>query len=177
MAERVVKVNRAPVLTLWAAVVAARLGYAWEEALTLGKAIAGLSAQAKGRRLGIYEERKEERPKAERRAESRVEILGPPVPVKQTDRGLRAVIGGRTVDPASVTRYLHGRFGDDLEAVEEAMKALAASYPPEELRKVAYRLYEGFRPQVAAGTRGWGQPGELDLDRIRSLARGARKAA
>jgi hypothetical protein len=177
MAGRVVKVNRAPVLTLWAAVVAARLGYAWEEALTLGKAIAGLSAQAKGRRLGIYEEREEERPKAERRAASRVAILGPPVPVRQTDRGVRAVIGGRTVDPASVTRYLHGRFGDDLEAVEEAMKALAASYPLEELKKVAYRLYEEFRPQVAAGTRGWGQPGELDLDHIRSLARGARKAA
>jgi hypothetical protein len=177
MPGRVVKVNRAPVLTLWAAVVAARLGYGWEEALTLGKAIAGLSAQAKGRRLGIYEEREERGRKAERGGEARVEILGPPVPVKQTDRGVRAVIGGRAVDPATVTRYLHGRFGDDLGAVEEAMKELAASYPPAELKKIAYRLYEGFRPQVAAGTRGWGQPGELDLDQIRSLARGTKRAA
>ena len=44
----VVKINRAPVLTLWAAVVAERLGYEWEEALTLGRAVAGLNAYKKG---------------------------------------------------------------------------------------------------------------------------------
>jgi hypothetical protein len=46
MAVRKVKVNRAPVLTLWAAVVAERLGYERDEALTLGKAVAGLNAQS-----------------------------------------------------------------------------------------------------------------------------------
>jgi hypothetical protein len=50
---KTVSINRAPVLTLWAAVVAQRLGFAEDEALTLGKALAGLNAQAKGRRLGI----------------------------------------------------------------------------------------------------------------------------
>ena len=54
MAKETVTINRAPVLTLWAAVVAERLGYRRAEALTLGKAVAGLNAQAKGRRLGIY---------------------------------------------------------------------------------------------------------------------------
>ena len=53
MGEDKVTVNRAPVLTLWGAVVAARMGYAWEEALTLGKGVAGLNAQSKGRSLGI----------------------------------------------------------------------------------------------------------------------------
>jgi len=33
---RTLSINRAPVLTLWAAVVAERLGFEWEEALTLG---------------------------------------------------------------------------------------------------------------------------------------------
>src|SRR3712207_5322637 len=51
------RVNRAPVLTLWAAVVAERLGYPEETALTLGRAVAGASAQAKARHLGIAEER------------------------------------------------------------------------------------------------------------------------
>ena len=46
--------NRAPVLTLWAAVVAERLGFNENEALSLGKALAGLNAQAKGRRFGIF---------------------------------------------------------------------------------------------------------------------------
>src|SRR5262245_18256949 len=49
-----IKINRAPVLTLWASVVAERLGYDRLAALSIGKAVAGLSAQAKGRALGIY---------------------------------------------------------------------------------------------------------------------------
>ena len=60
MANKKLKINRAPVLTLWAAVVAERLGYNKSEALTLGKAVAGLNAQSKGRRLGIYEEKTED---------------------------------------------------------------------------------------------------------------------
>ncbi len=34
-----IKINRAPVLTLWAAVVAERLGFRRDEALTLGSII------------------------------------------------------------------------------------------------------------------------------------------
>ena len=49
-----VTINRSPVLTLWAAVVAERLGFARDEALTFGKAVAGLNAQSKGRALGIF---------------------------------------------------------------------------------------------------------------------------
>ena len=49
-----ITINRAPVLTLWAAVVAERLGFDPDEALTLGKALAGLTAQSKGQRLGIF---------------------------------------------------------------------------------------------------------------------------
>jgi hypothetical protein len=54
MATRTISINRAPVLTLWAAVVAQRLGFGKDEALTLSKAVAGLNAQAKGRKLGIF---------------------------------------------------------------------------------------------------------------------------
>jgi len=39
-----VNINRAPVLTLWATVVAERLGFDRDEALTLGRAVAGLNA-------------------------------------------------------------------------------------------------------------------------------------
>src|SRR5262245_56730348 len=57
-------INRAPVLTLWAAVVAQRLGFDEDEALTLGKAVAGLNAQAKGSRLGIFKPHEEKAKKA-----------------------------------------------------------------------------------------------------------------
>src|SRR5438270_3006546 len=65
MASKTISINRAPVLTLWAAVVAQRLGFEEDEALTLGKAVAGLNAQAKGRRLGIFKPH-EEKPKKAR---------------------------------------------------------------------------------------------------------------
>ena len=42
-------------LTLWAAVVAERLGFDRATALTLGQAVAGSSAYAKGVSLGIIE--------------------------------------------------------------------------------------------------------------------------
>ena len=53
MATNKVLINRAPVLTLWAAIVAERLGFNHDEALSLGMALAGLNAQSKGQRLGI----------------------------------------------------------------------------------------------------------------------------
>jgi hypothetical protein len=53
MSNKTISINRFPVLTLWATVVAERLGYKEDEALSLGKAFTGLTAQAKGRRLGI----------------------------------------------------------------------------------------------------------------------------
>ena len=48
-------VNRAPVLTLWAAVVAEVLGFEHDEALTLGRAVAGLNAYSKEVSLGLFQ--------------------------------------------------------------------------------------------------------------------------
>jgi hypothetical protein len=96
------KVNRAPVMTLWAAVVAEQLGHAPDAALTLGKAVAGLNAHARGRRLGIYEKAPDqpEEPTAHRRPtgdQQMVAVLGRAVPVVQTSHGLRATIKGQPV--------------------------------------------------------------------------------
>ncbi len=175
MAREVIAVNRAPVLTLWAGVVAERLGYEREAALSLGKALAGLNAQSKGRRLGIYKpaERIEGRPpKKKRRGESFwVGLLGRPIPAIATEHGIRAVEGDRAIDPAGVERYLQGKFGEALQSVRRAMEELARSFDPEELALKAFSLYEGFRPEIPSGVRGWGAKGELDLDRIRELAK------
>jgi hypothetical protein len=48
MATNKIQINRAPVLTLWASVVAQRLGFDERKALSLGKAVSGLTAQSKG---------------------------------------------------------------------------------------------------------------------------------
>jgi len=49
-----VVVNRVPMLTVWDAVVAEVLGFEHDEALTLGRAEAGLKAYSKGGSLGLF---------------------------------------------------------------------------------------------------------------------------
>lgn len=176
MANKKLKINRAPVLTLWATVVAERLGYDKETALTLGKAVAGLNAQSKGRRLGIYEEKTEEEKEKEAKKKKPVktefiEILGRGVPAVKTPKGLRAAIQGEAIHAGSVETYLKQKFKDDLDEVRAAMEKLAKAYTPKQLEKEAYGLYEKFRPEIPEGTKGWGAKGELDLDYIRSLAK------
>ena len=172
MPERIM-INRAPVLTLWGAVVAERLGYDREAALTLGKCVAGLTAQTKGRMLGIYKPAKgpEGRPpkKTGLGEEFWVELCGRAVPAKNTDDGVRAVVKDKPIDPASVSRYLEGKFGEGLVAARKAMTELARAFKPEELVEKSRRLYERFRPEIPRGKRGWGAKGELNLDLIRSL--------
>ena len=176
MASKKVKINRAPVLTLWAAIVAERIGYKKDEALTFGKAVAGLNAQSKGRRLGIYEEKSEEEKEKEAKKEKPVkteiiEILGRGVPAVKTPQGLRAAIKGEEIDAESVGSYLKKKFGDDLDEARAAMEKLAKAYTPKQLEREAYGLYEKFRPKIPEGTKGWGAKGELDLDYIISLAK------
>jgi hypothetical protein len=175
MAKDVVEMNRAPVLTLWATIVAERQGYDADAALTLGKCVAGLNAQSKGRMLGIYSDPKAlhkggEPKKVGLGEEFWLRICGRPVPAKKTEDGVRAVVKDKPIDPAGVAKYLAGKFKDDLPRVREAMETLAGAFEPEEIEQVAYDLYERFRPQIARGKRGWGQKGELDLDLIRGLA-------
>ncbi len=173
MAKRI-EINRAPVLTLWGTVVAERLGYDHDAALTLGRAVAGLNAQAKGRRLGVFgEPQGKEKEPAARPAEEpfTVAVLGRMVPATRTEQGIRATEKGRPMDPQSVARYLDKKFGAALAEVQAAMEALARSYKPEQLALQAYALYERFRPTVPEGMKGWGAAGELDLDRISALAR------
>ena len=173
MGRSIVKINRAPVLTLWATVVAERLGYEPETALTLGKCLAGLNAQSKGRMLGIFGPPKGQHgapPKKTGLGEDFwVELCGRGVPVKNTEDGIRAVVKDKPIDPAKVNTYLGSKFGEDLHSVREAMEELATALEPEMLHEEAYGLYEQFRPKIAPGQRGWGQKGDLDLDLIRSL--------
>src|SRR4051794_1450672 len=149
-----IRINRAPVLTLWAAV-------------------AGLSAHAKGVSLGILEPRPElVREQSDRLAEGeqlRVDLLGRAVPVVRTPEGLRAVNKGKLGNPAQIEKYLAGKFGERLEDARQAMAELAAAHEPADLHRRGFRLYEQFRPGVPAGESGWGALGELDLAKVCAL--------
>ena len=172
MADEIM-VNRAPVLTLWGVVVAQRLGFDRKEALSLGKCLAGLNAQSKGRSLGIYgppKGLKEHAKKPGLGKEFRVELCGRPLPAVMTKEGVRAVVKDKPIEPESAERYLKAKFGDELESVRKAMSLLARAFSPKELKDQAYSLYEKFRPEIPGGTAGWGAKGKLDLNLIRSLA-------
>jgi len=164
-----IPINRAPVLTLWATVVAERLGYPPETALTLGRFVAGSSARAKARRLGIIEETQEA---AELKPQRQtVRLLGRDIPVLPADDGtLRAEDDGKPASAKSVQSYIARAFGNRLGEARAAMEILAASLAPEELNRIGFRLYERFRPDVPEGAQGWGAKGELRVERIGGAA-------
>src|SRR3954467_9080207 len=95
-----ISITRAPVLTLGAAVVAERLGFDRDEALSLGRAVAGLNAQSKGRRLGVVKPHEEDGGTARGRDDGErflVEVCGRDVPAVVTPAGVRAVTRGKPV--------------------------------------------------------------------------------
>ena len=129
MAKQTITINRAPVLTLWASVVAERLGFDRDVALTLGKALAGLNAQSKGRALGIFKPpalEKGKRPQKHGLGEDFwIELCGRAIPAKNTDHGVRAVVKDKAIEPEPVQAYLERGFKDDLKAVRGAGYFLA----------------------------------------------------
>jgi len=169
------EINRVPVLTLWAAVVAERLGHPADTALTLGRAVAGSAARVKARNIG-QEERQADRD-ADRPGLRPDQVTAPAVLLGKTirllptaDDELRAADGEQPADPAAVQRYLAKAFGDHLDEVRQAMDELASRYAPAELNRVGFRLYEKFRPDVPYGTAGWGKRAVLDIEKIRAEA-------
>src|ERR1700686_2583338 len=136
MTECNIQINRAPVLTLWAATVGERLGFDQDEALSLGKAVAGLNAQSKGQRLGIFKPVPQEVKKARARKggeEFFIEICGRQVPAINTPDGVRAVIKNQPIEPKSVERYLESKFGESLDNARSAMRDLAKPFRPGQL--------------------------------------------
>lgn len=168
-----IRVNRAPVLTLWVAVVAHREGYKFEEGLSFGKAIAGMLAQSKGRSLGIYGEPDETKAKKKRKVELETfDVFGMSIPAKRTPDGLcLALQSGRPIQPSTVEGYVRNAFGPDYKNVQAAMEFLANSYSPQEIGGTAYSLYEKFRPSVPYGVKGWGAKGVLDIDVVKDLTK------
>lgn len=176
MTTHKIKINRAPVLTLWAAVVAERLGFKREEALTLAKGLTGITAHAHGEALGIYQEKEDGESKSKRKQPREGAIftqlfLRKKIPVTRTKDGIRAVNKGEPIKPESVERYLQSKFGEALPEARAALEQLAKTLPPKELSREAYALYGQFTPQVPKGAEGWGAKGELDLDAIRARAK------
>eukprot|EP00850_Spirogloea_muscicola_P003576 SM000014S00364 [mRNA] locus=s14:899517:900760:- [translate_table: standard] len=169
--SREVVINRMPVLTLWVSIVAAAEGYAWHEALTFGRAVASNCAQSKAARLGLGAAGSVGPGCSGWQPMEQVPVFGLLLPAACTKDGLRALqTNGRPIAPADVDAYLQSSFKSDLLICQAAMEELAAAWPPTEIGEVAYKLYEGFRPEVPKGATGWGFRNILDLRRVTGLA-------
>jgi hypothetical protein len=171
---KTIQINRAPVMTLWAVVVAERLGHPHEEALTLGRAVTGLNAYSKSKAIGLVRGAEKESAETKAKAEpskrpDTVELLGRQVPVVKTKEGWRALAKDAPLQPSAVERYLESKFKDALPIFREAMERLAASMPPKMLEHKAYGLYEKFRPKIPSGEAGWGKAGVLSIATIEGL--------
>jgi hypothetical protein len=154
-------------------VVAERLGFKHDEALSLGKALAALNTQSKGQRFGIFHpSRKEFKKVHERRRDEdfRVALLGRALPAVNTNQGVRAVIKSKSVDAVGVEWYLESKLGDALPETRKAMTKLANVLKPDGLAQRGFGLYEQFRPETPDGVQWWGAKGGLDLGRISKLA-------
>lgn len=166
-----IKINRAPVLTLWATAVAERQGFSHEEALTYGRWISTMFAQAKGQSLGKFQKRtktKKAKTLSQMADKEHVDIFeNVDIPVKEVGGKLLALERGHgTIDPDNVENYLKRSFGSqDLELARDAMRELASSMDPDELRAKAYDMYQEIRPEW----HGWGKPGSLSIGKVHEL--------
>ncbi|GAA6062582.1 hypothetical protein JCM10212_004177 [Sporobolomyces blumeae] len=159
-------VNRAPVMTAWATVVAEHLGFSRQEALSIAHVFTNLNATSKGVALGI-------KPASELEEEIGasqpfVELLGRKVPVLSTQSsGWRALSNGAVAEPSKAFAYVQSAFRQQMGAVIGAMRLLANSFEPNELNRKGYGLYLDFRPD----SDGWGKKAELKMSTILDLRR------
>ncbi|KAH9977767.1 hypothetical protein BGW80DRAFT_1435486 [Lactifluus volemus] len=174
-------VNRAPIMMAWACVVAERLGFSREEALSIASVYTEMNAISKGVSLGIYDKKREADLKAAHANEAQpyVDLLGRRVPLYRTASGSwRAFTtedssgnntpGGGGAPPGAAYSYITRALRQTAPAVLGAMRLLAESYSdPVELNRMGFALYADFRPDVD----GWGKRGELRCETLLGLRR------
>lgn len=92
-------------------------------------------------------------------------LLGHEVPVTRGAEGqlLAAEPDGTPAPGGPAGNYVRRAFGERLEEVRDAMRRVAASYPPDELNRSGFRIYESFRPLRSEGMTGRGAKEVLDL--------------
>lgn len=173
-----IKSNRAPVMTAWAAVVAERIGFKREEALSLANVYTGLNAHAKAVSLSI-QEKKSEHDMHGGPNQPTFMLMGRKIPciqMRETELW-RGLSDGKAVPPSQSFDYLVNTFKSNLGSVIGAMRLLVDDIVGrksteeegiEELKNgtVAYSCYMSFRPDVPLGERGWGAKGLLKLKDI-----------
>lgn len=178
--DKSIMINRAPVLSLWAACVTAFLypDVKWEACLSAGATIATLCAISKGRAVGKVDppddtaekkaEKKHKREKDKQSSPQVLDVMSFPLPLNSKDGSKSVMMSGKPKpqsEPALVGKFGgEGAYRSVREAMEEGLKSW--NDDQNELNRKAFGMYEKFRPGVPSGGQGWGRKGELRLEKI-----------
>ncbi|KAF9464476.1 hypothetical protein BDZ94DRAFT_1162134 [Collybia nuda] len=159
-------VNRAPLMTAWATVVAERIGFKREEALSIASAYTEMNAVTKGVSLGIHKHGEERNMEATKGgSQSYVELMGRrPLYRNQVDQW-RALSSGSPIQPSIAFSYISRAFRQTTPHVIGSLRLLAASFTVDEINSKAWSLYANFRPVVDE----WGRRSEVKCSTILGL--------
>ena len=178
-------INRSPVLTLWATVVARHVypKLSLPEALSLASVVTAEMAKAKGTSLGIFQEcdktdaikspdgNNTKKGQEDDDEEEIFQLLGVTIQTIKTPSGsIRGLAnGGEMQNPNRTWKHLKNKFKDDATlgfVMDEMDKAAKAAGSPAELNASAYQYYVHVRPGIPHGTKGWGAHGRLESNKL-----------
>ncbi|KAI6897583.1 hypothetical protein KC318_g5449 [Hortaea werneckii] len=171
-----ITINRAPVLELWASCVTNFIypSLPWETCLSIGSAIATITAVAKGRSIGTIEKpepgeaekrRRERQRKAENEPLEDIEVMGFHL---RLENG-QALVGEKPKpgnESALSKKFGHEQYERAKGAFQDALGSWKGR--ESELDGEAFKMYEEFRPTVPPGQKGWGRKGQLNLESVKS---------
>ncbi|KAK0230875.1 hypothetical protein IW262DRAFT_1262902 [Armillaria fumosa] len=167
-------INRAPLMAAWAMIVAERLGFQREEALSIASVYTEMNALSKGVSLGIYKEGKQKGLDAIRGgSQPYVELMGRSPLYQSQSNQWRALLNSKPAQPSSPFSYISRSFRQTTPHIIGALRLLAGSFTPKELNNKGWALYTEFRPSVNA----WGERSEVRCETILNLRDPAVKAA
>ncbi|KAF7301739.1 Glutamine synthetase [Mycena indigotica] len=173
-------VNRAPLLTAWATLVAEKLGFQREEALSIASVFTEMNAISKGIALGKFKKNAANGMEASTKGtQPYVDLMGRrcssvspyryltsarPLYQNQTSqwRGLSA---GNAVPPSTAFAYISRALRQTAPHIIGAMRLLLDTYSVEEINAKGWGLYADFRPDVS----GWGDRAEVRCSTILDL--------
>ncbi|KAF7292392.1 Glutamine synthetase [Mycena chlorophos] len=165
-------VNRAPLLTAWATLVAERVGFQREEALSIASVFTELNAISKGIAIGKYKKSAaagmEASPKG---TQPYVDLMGRRPLYQNQNSQWRGLSGGKAVQPSTAFSYISRALRQTTPHVIGAMKLLLETYTIQEINAKGWGLYADFRPDV----NGWGDRAEVRCSTILGLRKARAK--
>ncbi|KZT20375.1 hypothetical protein NEOLEDRAFT_1075772 [Neolentinus lepideus HHB14362 ss-1] len=174
LVEKSTVINRAPIMMAWATVVAERIGFKREEALSIASVYTEMNAITKGVSIGIYKESKKgEVPEPDKGgSQPYVDLMGRSPLYQTASNNWLGMAANKPISPSSAYSYITRALRQTAPYVLGAMRLLAESYEPIELNRKGFGLYCEFRPEVGK----WGERGEVKCETILKLRKRTQQA-